>query len=371
MDDSKVEEKGGGGRPRRGLSPLRARVLKSRTESPVGLRRIPSDESLGSIGSVSDAAEFLSDLGTRAGMSLEFLSRPYLARLAFSLCFFLVCAYLNTLASVVAGYRTPWIVVKRLDGSLSDRYTLPDVGHDLCEWLLVRFGFDAEYVPGYEIPDVMVSSLTKFTLVFIFAHPKRTQLLRRAIVILGIVMWMRCLSVTMTNLPDASPTCQSQFHDPTGRGAYKSRKIFPRAFVRAWIFFWAPTSHVTCGDMIFSGHTTFLMLHAMIFNRYCRADYMETRLFIRGFLIPEWACKAVRYTVYVYALVGACLIIGTRLHYTLDVALALYTTYWTFQHYHTWLPPTADSNRLFRWFECEYDVIGREDRAYDRARKKR
>lgn len=310
----------------------------------------------------------VSDLGVRAALSPKFASRAYLARLAFSVLFFVCCAYLNTLASVIAGHRTPWIVVNDLDGAPTASFSLPDVGHDLWAWALARSGYDADYVPGYRIPDRMVVDLTKFTLAFILFHPRRTQMLRRAIFILGIIMWMRTLSVTMTQLPDASPTCQAQFHDPQGRGAYKKRAIFPRAFGRAWTFMTAPTSHVTCGDMIFSGHTTFLMLNAMVFNRYCRADYMEQRLFIRNWQFPEWLCAAVRYAVYAYVAVGAALIIGTRLHYTLDVALALYTTYWTFQHYHTWLPPAPDSNRLFRWLECG-SITAIERDAYDRARK--
>lgn len=312
-----------------------------------------------------------SDLTTRAGLSPKFASRAYLARLAFSVSFFLFFAYVNTVASVAAGHRTPWIAVRDLDGGTDyGKYALPDVGHDLWNWCQVKVGYADGHVPGYRIPDVMVSSLTKATLVFIFLHPRRTQMLRRAFVILGIILWMRTLTVTMTQIPDASPTCQAQFHDPEGRGAYKRRAIFPGAFKRAWVFMTAPTSHITCGDMIFSGHTTFLMLCAMVFNKYCRADYMETRIFLRNWQVTEALCRALRYAVYAWTAAGAALIIGTRLHYTLDVSLALYTTYWTFHHYHTWLPPTPDSNRLFRWLECE-SIVSLEYEAYETARKQR
>ena len=87
-------------------------------------------------------------------------------------------------------------------------------------------------------------------------------------------MLLRAVSVTVTQLPDASPSCQSQFTD-TVRGAYKRRPLFPVVFYRTWTFFWAPARHVTCGDMVFSGHTTCLMMSAMVFKR-CRTTLAAT-----------------------------------------------------------------------------------------------
>jgi len=317
--------------------------------------------------SLDESLDVINDVALRAGLTYHFLSMSYLTRLGGSVLFFVGFAFINTLASVVAGHRTPYIAVLDLDGAVTGKHTLPDLGHDLWGFVLKQLGYSVDYVPSYGLPDSMVSFLTVVTLIFVAVHPKRLQILRRSIVILGIMMWLRALCVSFTQLPDASPVCYEQFTDPV-KGAYKREAVFPRAFFRAWKFFWDPTNHVTCGDMIFSGHTTFLMLFAMTFKQYCRADYMETRCFIRATLTPEWLCKLARWSVYVYVAIGAVLIIGTRLHYTLDTAIALYATYWTFVHYHSWLPPTQASNRVFRWFEAE-EVLSLEHWAYERARK--
>jgi hypothetical protein len=37
---------------------------------------------------------------------------------------------------------------------------------------------------------------------------------------------------------------------------YKKQDMFPNAFIRTWKVFSTPSKHITCGDMIFSGHTT-------------------------------------------------------------------------------------------------------------------
>ena len=48
-------------------------------------------------------------------------------------------------------------------------------------------------------------------------------------------------------------------------------------------------------------------------------------------------CAAIRWAVYLYVLIGGGLIVGTRLHYTLDVLVAMLLTYSVFTWYHSWL----------------------------------
>ena len=77
--------------------------------------------------------------------------------------FFIFFAFLNTLASVVAGHRTPWIVIYDLDGNITDKHTLPDLGHDLWAYVLTQLGSAVPYIDVYALPDKMVSILTLFT----------------------------------------------------------------------------------------------------------------------------------------------------------------------------------------------------------------
>lgn len=70
--------------------------------------------------------------------------------------------------------------------------------------------------------------------------------------------------------------------------------------------------------------------------QYCRGKLLRTKVFFRSFHISDAYCLLLRRLVYLTATVGALLIIGTRLHYTLDVAIAVYITQRTFRFYHDW-----------------------------------
>jgi len=84
--------------------------------------------------------------------------------------------------------------------------------------------------------------------------------------------------------------------------------------------------HITCGDMIFSGHSTFLILCACVMHEYCR----DTQLPLLG----KFACKALRLITWTACIIGLICIVGTKLHYTLDVLLAFYLTITIWSSYH-------------------------------------
>ena len=70
------------------------------------------DEALEVLGAEDLNDYAIVDLAVRAGLTYKFLSYQYLSRLLASLAFCFVAAYINTLASVCAGYRTPWLLVR-------------------------------------------------------------------------------------------------------------------------------------------------------------------------------------------------------------------------------------------------------------------
>ena len=334
------------------------------------------DEALEVLGAEDLNDYAIVDLAVRAGLTYKFLSYQYLSRLLASLAFCFVAAYINTLASVCAGYRTPWLLVRDLDGKETAQRTLPDLGHDIVEMVADSLGARTKYIDHYSLPDELVSALFVATLILIALHPQRFMILRRLLVLFGMMFLLRAVTVSVTQLPDASPTCQAQFGDPI-RGAYKRQKMFPKAFRRAWIFLTSPTSHVTCGDMLFSGHTTCLTMCGMVFKHYCRARLLNTKVFfrwIRGNRDSRFASMVgfVRVSVYFYVGVGSLLIVATRLHYTLDVIVANIMTYSVFTWYHTWLRYQRLKEKdweLLRWFEAE-EVVRIEHWAYRRAKAK-
>ena len=324
-----------------------------------------------------DTSDFaMMDLAIRAGLTYKFVSYQYLSRLFAAASFCFVAAYINTLASVCAGYRTPWLLVRDLDGKETPQRTLPDLGHDIVEMIALWSGAKTKYIDNYALPDELVYALFVASFALIALHPQRFMILRRMLFLFGMMFLLRAVTVSVTQLPDASPTCQAQFGDPR-RGAYKRQPMFPKAFHRAWVFLLDPRRHVTCGDMLFSGHTTCLTMCGMLFKYYCKARLLNTKVFfrwVRGNRDSRFASlvSVARYSVYLYCSVGSMLIVATRLHYTLDVVVAIIMTYSVFTWYHTWLRYGRLKERgwvLLRWFEAE-EVLRIEHWAFRRARNK-
>lgn len=80
--------------------------------------------------------------------------------------------------------------------------------------------------------------------------------------------------------------------------------------------------------MVFSGHTTCFVMVAMTFRKYCRAKHLQTKVVFTGFHLTEAALTVVRRVVYAYVTLGCLVIIGSKLHYTLDVLLAILVGFW-------------------------------------------
>lgn len=327
----------------------------------------------------------------KAGLTFHLFSGEYLSRLAFAAACLVSGAYVNCLASVVAGYRTPWIVVRDLDGKLTDRVTLPDLGHDVTGWVTDAMGLHRNFVDhwlelhGVHLMDCLVCLGVFSAVVFVVAHPKRLQILRRVLMIASFTFLLRALCVFATQLPDASPKCQAQF--VSEQGAYKRHAMFPKAFFRAWTLLWHPTDHVTCGDMVFSAHTSLVTQSAMTFFKYCRLEEMgdwpvllwPIELLAGRRVLGETFCLMVRLGAILYAGVVALLVIATKLHYTLDVGLAVYLNVQAFLWYHNtakyeWLKKRKPFyhvlfgyGQLMQWLEAE-EVIATETASFESAR---
>eukprot|EP00903_Cladosiphon_okamuranus_P006092 g6002.t1 len=305
------------------------------------------------------------DICERASFHRGFLCWTYASRLLATGCFFLVAVYLNALATMIATHRNPYAMLLDRSGEPLRVHTLPDLGHDLWAFFLNRLGHHTDYIDEHALPDRMVSFAGNVGNLFILCHPQRLKIMRRVFIIFGTVLMMRAVSVSVTVLPDASPVCRDRFEEDTAIA-----ELFPRAFLEAAQFVWAPTSFVTCGDMVFSGHTTCLVMVAMTFRRYCRASELQTKVLLRSFHLSERVLSAVRRLVYAYVALGALVIIGSKLHYTLDVLLAVLVSFCTFSFYHDWaLHDLLRKNvKVMEWLEA--DEIREQDRlAYTMAKR--
>jgi hypothetical protein len=273
-------------------------------------------------------------------------------------CFFLT-GFLNSLASASAGWRTPRIQLLDLDGKVIPGATLPDLGHDFVGWaggkLLPATWMTPEGAVAWEDgPDAFVEVYMALVLVLLVFHPQRFKIIRRVLAIFSLLNVLRSFTVIVTSLPDASPKCDRQWTDPL-TGSYKRKPMWPSNLQRALLL-----GHTTCGDMIFSGHTTCLVLAVKTFGEHFRGNRL------RGMAaFPEWLARIVRAALRAATAVGVTVILSTRLHYTLDVALAVYLTHTVFEYYHTVarMLPLRRGYPVVRWLEHD-DVQATERRAY-------
>lgn len=67
---------------------------------------------------------------------------------------------------------------------------------------------------------------------------------------------------------------------------------------------------------------------AMTFRKYCRAKHLQTKVVLTGFHLTDSELSVVRRVVYAYVALGCLVIIGSKLHYTLDVLMAILVSYW-------------------------------------------
>ncbi|CAI5713150.1 unnamed protein product [Hyaloperonospora brassicae] len=302
------------------------------------------------------------DHSGRQGFIAEMLSYAYLSRLAFSLSIFAIASYLNTLAAVIAGWRTPNVVIMDLTKERTDLKTLPDLGHDLFKFVMTKIYGQTTYIEWFDLPDEFLAAVGTLTSLIFILHPRRLLIIRRFCFIFAIINLMRACCVAVTSLPDASPMCISQFD--TDRGNYKSLPIFPKAFFRAWKVLIRPSQHITCGDMIFSGHAVFLILCCMFAGTYCVRSELNTP-FTRRFPCVLWM---IRYYTYVMSAFGIFAIVGTRLHYTLDVLIAIYITMQVWLTYHWLMKHSEKTFALISWLEhAEVHLV--DQNAYHKARR--
>jgi len=195
--------------------------------------------------------------------------------------------------------------------------------------------------------------LIQMMITMILVHPKRFLIFRRGFCHLGVMNFLRGMCVLLTTLPDANPICREQFFNEDG--AYKKLSVkdfLYRSFPRALYVILDPATNITCGDMVFSGHTVLFCMVMFGFWQYCvpgqeKNNHVGTMEF--------WACLISRWVVYVLFTWCLCLIILSKLHYTLDVFIALFLSFfvWTSYHHACEIAELRKSYSWIRWMEEE------------------
>ncbi|KAG0378933.1 hypothetical protein BGX24_002372 [Mortierella sp. AD032] len=128
----------------------------------------------------------------------------------------------------------------------------------------------------------------------------RIIVLRRVFWVVGALSIFRATTLSVTTMPTPKEGCKPATATGFGEMFWIALQMIPGT-VQA------------CTDDIFSGHTVFMVTCAI-----------QWRLYMRN----SW----IKYVSFIYITVGLYYVIATRLHYTVDVVLAIFITYamWTF-----------------------------------------
>ena len=169
-----------------------------------------------------------------------------------------------------------------------------------------------------DICEYLIYAMNISVLIILFYHKHRMVVMRRLFFIAGMLYLLRALTMTVTVLPISSDTyhCDPQSTETTYAEIFK-RSL--RIFIGFGLF--VNGQQVYCGDYIFSGHTTILILSYLFIKEY--SDRSRDWVYW-----AQWAA--------LFASIAAifCLVIA-HAHYTIDVLFAYLLTTRIFYEYHT------------------------------------
>ncbi|KAL0478870.1 sphingomyelin synthase-related protein [Acrasis kona] len=162
------------------------------------------------------------------------------------------------------------------------------------------------YVHHETLPDYLTLGYLGISFLIILFTRKMSVAVdaaRRLLIVLGVVFFIRAVSISVTWLPNPFPLCKaSELGNP---------------LVEALLILAAQAK--TCQDCFFSGHSVAITLSCMLWY-----DYLNTKIWIRLLAIPA-------------AFIGALVILLCRFHYTVDVIFGFLITFLMWKYYHMFL----------------------------------
>lgn len=148
------------------------------------------------------------------------------------------------------------------------------------------------YMPLENYINILMIAMVLSEVVIIALDKRRCFIYRRTCAVYSILSILRILTTTSTFLPDPSPNCPA-IHDTTIE--ISPRRVFVTLF-----------GGLTCGDMIFSGHTMGFLFPGLVHHHFFGKKIGCVYLFL--------------------GLCGALCLVISRFHYTVDVLLSIILT---------------------------------------------
>ncbi|CAJ0962414.1 unnamed protein product, partial [Mesorhabditis belari] len=199
---------------------------------------------------------------------------------------------------------------------------LPDIVLDNLP--LIPWAFEMCEVIG------MILSTVWFTVLFFHKH--RIVVARRMFSMVGSVFLLRCITMLITSLsvPGVHLECRAKGHGSIWEKVWEAYHIWSRLGMSI-------QGVRTCGDYMFSGHTTAITL---------------LNHFITEYTPSSWVL--LHTLTWVLNLFGIFFILAGHEHYSIDVFIAFYISSRMFLYYHAYAYNhanlTATDNRMRLWF---------------------
>jgi len=227
--------------------------------------------------------------------------------------FYIICLYIMSVMVVVAGLRYP-----------KHKEPLPDLLFDI-----IPANYEFEW-----LPNLLLLLLALASIIRCIFFRRGLTVIRRFFLLHGISSLLRSATLAATSYPDPSRLC-ANYTPPDS--------VDP---------FWTSTVYnpelVTCGDLMFSGHTLYYCLLALLWTRY--------------FTILE------KTVMWIIAIIGCFSLIFVRIHYTTDVLVGIYVAFTVYYFYHLHVTDEVSTttttiginnhwtnNPLIDWFEKSSD----------------
>eukprot|EP01102_Stenamoeba_stenopodia_P014348 TRINITY_DN474_c0_g5_i4.p1 TRINITY_DN474_c0_g5~~TRINITY_DN474_c0_g5_i4.p1 ORF type:complete len:290 (+),score=41.42 TRINITY_DN474_c0_g5_i4:337-1206(+) len=248
-------------------------------------------------------------------------TKQALQRVGVLMLYGVVCIYLMSIGNTEASIRQ-----EGLNSTLRGAPPQPDLIFDLIPPMP-----QLNHLADYLLFGMLVATFFRFLF-----HPRGLTAFRRYMAIYSTCTLLRATTVATTTF--ANPRTPSSFPDDPCGGNY----VPPTTAHEFWIASIYPKGMVTCGDLMFSGHSLVFTSLALGWLYYTRT----------------WIEKVLAIAV---ALVGYFALIALRLHYTDDILVAIYinATLWVLYHCIAMEPHTRKKWRLIRFLEA--DIIAIED----------
>nr|XP_045618737.1 sphingomyelin synthase-related protein 1-like isoform X2 [Procambarus clarkii]XP_045618738.1 sphingomyelin synthase-related protein 1-like isoform X2 [Procambarus clarkii] len=236
--------------------------------------------------------------------------------------------YMKTIISCLYMFLVTWItaiVMVFVHDRVPDRERhppLPDIFLD-----------NVPHIPwAFQLCEITIILLTTTWLVILFFHKHRSIAIRRFCALSGSVFLLRCATMFITSLSVPGSHLECEPRDPSD---------LLTQLEHAWIIWQGGGLSIkgvrTCGDYMFSGHTTALTLLNFFIT-----EYTPRRMYYLH--IASWVLNTF----------GIFFILAAHEHYSIDVFIAFYITSRMFLYYHSLANNRAlhqrDSFRTKIWF---------------------